>query len=116
MQRQNEKVHKSIAIMTGMEFQAIVLAGGRASRFQELTGDRPKCLLPIGPFPMIFYPLQMLQKHGFQEIIVVVLESERSEIQQAIERTPIKVKLDFATVPSNSNFGTAEALKYISDR
>lgn len=102
--------------MTRTEFQAIVLAGGRGDRFPELVGDRPKCLLPIGPFPMIFYPLQMLQKHGFQEIIVIVLESERSEIQQALERTPLKTKLDFATLPSNSAFGTADALKYINDR
>lgn len=49
-----------------IEFQAVVLAGGRGTRLPELTGDRPKCLLPIGPFPLIWYPLQMLQKHGFQ--------------------------------------------------
>lgn len=105
--------------MTGNEFQAIVLAGGRGNRFMELHGDKPKCLMPIGPFPMIYYPLQMLQKHGFQEIIVIVLESERQEIQQALERTPIKddnCKLDFATLPSNSEYGTAEALKHISER
>lgn len=102
--------------MTGNEFQAIVLAGGRGNRFMELHGDKPKCLIPIGPFPMIFYPLQMLQKHGFQEIIVIVLESERQEIQQALERTPIKAKLDFATLPSNSEYGTAQALNHISDR
>lgn len=102
--------------MTCNEFQAIVLAGGRGNRFQELHGDKPKCLLPIGPYPMIFYPLQMLQKHGFQEIIVIVLESERSEIQQAIESTPIKAKIDYAILPSNSEYGTAEALKHFKDR
>lgn len=102
--------------MTRNEFQAIVLAGGRGTRFQELTGERLKCLLPIGPYPMIFYPLHMLQQHDFQEIIIVVLESERSDIQQAIERTPIKAKLDFVTLPSDSNYGTAEALRHISDR
>lgn len=102
--------------MTKTEFQAIVLAGGRGTRFSELTGDRPKCLLPVGPFPLIFYPLHMLQKHGFQEIIVIVLESQRSEIQQAIERTPIKAKLDFATLPSDTDLGTADALRHIQDR
>lgn len=102
--------------MTRTEFQAIVLAGGRGTRFSELTNERLKCLLPIGPFPMIFYPLHMLQKHGFLEITVVVLESERSEIQQALERTPIKAKLDFVTIPSESSYGTAEALRHIYDR
>lgn len=102
--------------MTRTEFQAVILAAGGGSRFPELTGDRPKCLLPIGPFPMIFYPLQMLQKHGFQEIIIIVLESQRSEIQQSLERTPIKAKLDFATIPSDSDYGTADSLKHIQDR
>lgn len=102
--------------MTRTEFQAIVLAAGRGTRLPELTGDRAKCLLPIGPFPMIFYPLQMLQKHGFQEIIVVVLESQRAEIQQAVERLPLKVKFDFATIPSDSDYGTADAFRHIQDR
>lgn len=35
-----------------MEFQAIVFAGGRGSRYPDLIGDRPKCLLPIGPIPI----------------------------------------------------------------
>lgn len=100
--------------MVATEFQAVVLAGGRGSRYTELTGTRPKCLLPIGPFPMIFYPLHMLQRHGFQEIIVIVLEDERLEIQQMLERTPIKAKLDFATLPYE--MATAQALKHISDR
>lgn len=102
--------------MTRSEFQAIVLAGGRGTRFSELTNERLKCLLPIGPFPMIFYPLNMLQKHGFLEITVVVLESEKSDIQQALERTPIRAKLDFVTIPSESSYGTAEALRHIYDR
>lgn len=103
--------------MTQTEFQAIVLAGGGGSRVAELTsrGDRPKCLLPVGPFPMIYYPLNMLEKHGFQKITIVVLETQRSEIQQALERTPIKSKLEYATIPSN-DLGTADAIKHIQDR
>lgn len=101
--------------MTRAEFQAVVLAAGRGSRLPDIIGDRPKCLLPIGPFPMIFYPLHMLQKHGFTDIIVVVLESERSEIQQALERSPLKAKLDFATI-ADPELGTAYSLKHIKDR
>lgn len=102
--------------MKNLEFQAVVLAGGRGTRFPELTGERPKCLLPIGPFPLIYYPLQTLQRHGFQEAIVVVLESQRTEIQQAIEKLPIKLKVDIATIPSEVDFGTADALRHIQDR
>lgn len=48
-----------------MEFQAIVLAGGTGSRMSEMVTDTPKCLLPIGNKPMIWYPVRMLEKAGF---------------------------------------------------
>lgn len=48
-----------------MEFQAIVLAGGIGNRMNDLTVDQPKCLLPIGNKPMIYYPVRMLEKAGF---------------------------------------------------
>lgn len=52
--------------MVAQEFQAVVLAAGHGTRFTDLVGNRPKCLLPIGPFPLIYYPLQLLHKYGFQ--------------------------------------------------
>ncbi|CRK96937.1 CLUMA_CG010346, isoform A [Clunio marinus] len=52
--------------MVAKEFQAVVLAAGHGTRFTDLLGNRPKCLLPVGPFPLIFYPLQLLQKYGFE--------------------------------------------------
>lgn len=55
------------------------MAAGRGSRLPELTGDRPKCLLPIGPFPLIWFPLHMLQKHGFQGELSVALILAKSQ-------------------------------------
>lgn len=52
--------------MVPLEFQAVILAAGRGTRLPELTNDRPKCLLPVGPYPLVWYPLMMVQKHGFQ--------------------------------------------------
>ncbi len=52
-----------------MEFQAVVMAAGKGSRLSELThGTRPKCLLPIGNRPMIWFTLKMLQQAGFEGI------------------------------------------------
>lgn len=68
--------------MVTQEFQAVVLAAGRGSRLPEVLTDSPKCLLPIGPYPLLWYPLNMLQQHNFQGkiyanifilIIIVVL-------------------------------------------
>lgn len=55
--------------MVYQEFQAVILAAGRGTRLPEITGDSPKCLLPVGPFPLLWYPLNMLQRHNFQGIL-----------------------------------------------
>ncbi|XP_014099512.2 translation initiation factor eIF2B subunit gamma [Bactrocera oleae] len=102
--------------MVTQEFQAVVLAAGRGSRLPEVLTDSPKCLLPIGPYPLLWYPLNMLQQHNFQDVIVVVLENERSEIQQALERTPLKIKIDFVAIDNDSDFGTADSLRIIHDK
>ncbi|KAH8234255.1 hypothetical protein KR038_004887 [Drosophila bunnanda] len=102
--------------MTNSEFQAVVLAAGRGTRLPEVLGDASKCLLPVGPYPLLWYPLNLLQQHNFSEVIVVVLEQEKLEIQLAMENTPLKLKLDYATIPSDSDFGTADSLRHIYDK
>lgn len=52
------------------EFQAVVMAAGKGSRMTELTARRVKCLLPVGNHPMIWYPLQMLETHGFRGNVI----------------------------------------------
>ena len=57
---------KDLNLVEVMEFQAIVLAGGRGTRMDELSSTIPKCLLPIGCKPMIYYPVRMLEQAGFK--------------------------------------------------
>lgn len=104
------------SIIASNEFQAVVFAAGKGSRFPEILEGRPKCLLPIGSYPLIWYPLKMLQRHGFQDAIVIVLDHEKSEIQQKLEKHPLKLKIDFCSLSGDSDVGTADALRQIADR
>ena len=56
----------SIAPMKGL-----VCAGGEATRLGELTRVTNKHLLPVGSWPMVYYPLQLLQLAGIREVLVV---------------------------------------------
>ena len=49
-----------------MEFQAVVMAAGTGSRMFPLTEELPKALLPVGNLPMIWYPINLLDKAGFE--------------------------------------------------
>ncbi|XP_076353550.1 eukaryotic translation initiation factor 2B subunit gamma [Tachypleus tridentatus] len=99
-----------------MEFQAVVMAAGRGSRMTELTTGCPKCLLPVGNMPMIWYPLNLLKRNGFQEAIVIVPETAKNEVSEARIDTKVDMKLDIVTIPSSEDWGTAESIRYIKDK
>ena len=46
----------------GRAMKGLVCAGGEATRLGELTRVANKHLLPVGSWPMIYYPLQLLQR------------------------------------------------------
>ncbi len=51
--------------------KGLVCAGGEATRLGELTRVSNKHLLPVGRWPMIYYPLQLLQLAGVHEVLIV---------------------------------------------
>ena len=51
--------------------KGLVCAGGCATRLGELTRVANKHLLPVGSWPMIYYPLQLLERGGIASVLVV---------------------------------------------
>jgi glucose-1-phosphate thymidylyltransferase len=51
--------------------KGLVCAGGEATRLKELTRVTNKHLLPVGRWPMVYYPLQLLQLSGIHEVLLV---------------------------------------------
>jgi glucose-1-phosphate thymidylyltransferase len=51
--------------------KGLICAGGTASRLEELTRVTNKHLLPVGRWPMVYYPLQLLQRLGVREVLLV---------------------------------------------
>ena len=54
-----------------MAAKGLICAGGEATRLGELTRVANKHLLPVGRWPMIYYPLQLLERAGVREVLVV---------------------------------------------
>jgi len=51
--------------------KGLICAGGEATRLGELTRVSNKHLLPVGSWPMIYYPLQLLQLAGITDVLLV---------------------------------------------
>lgn len=99
-----------------LDFQAVLLAAGKGSRMTELTAGKPKCLLPIGNHPMIWYPLKMLEESGFAEVIVVISESIKTDFNATVEKMNLKIELDVVGVSEAEEIGTADSLRHIHDK
>ena len=51
--------------------KGLIAAGGNATRLEELTRVTNKHLLPVGHWPMVYYPLQLLQRASVHEVLIV---------------------------------------------
>ncbi len=52
--------------------QAVILAGGKGTRLGAITQSIPKPMLPIaGDRPFLDYLLEMVERHGYQDIILL---------------------------------------------
>ena len=50
--------------------RALLLASGRGSRLGKITEHTPKCLVPIGGKPLLFYWMENLRRCGCSEVFV----------------------------------------------
>ena len=50
--------------------KGVILAGGLATRLRPLTQVTNKHLLPVFNKPMIFYPLEAMQRAGVKEVLL----------------------------------------------
>jgi glucose-1-phosphate thymidylyltransferase len=56
---------------SGIRTRGLICAGGEATRLQELTRITNKHLLPVGRWPMVYYPLQLMERLGIQDVLLV---------------------------------------------
>ena len=63
-----------------MSVKGLIAAGGEATRLGELTRVVNKHLLPVGGWPMIYYPLQLLQLCGVREVLIVTGQGHAGQL------------------------------------
>jgi len=63
-----------------MSVKGLICAGGEATRLGELTRVTNKHLLPVGRWPMIYYPLELLQLAGVREVLIVTGQGHAGQL------------------------------------
>jgi mannose-1-phosphate guanylyltransferase / phosphomannomutase len=82
--------------------KAIVMAGGEGTRLRPLTSNQPKPMVPIVGKPCMEHIIELLRRHGFDEVIVTLAflpqaiesyfgdgESTGVSIDYSLEATPM---------------------------
>lgn len=64
--------------------KGVVLAGGTGSRLAPLTNVTNKHLLPVGGYPMIYYPVSRLVSAGIRDILVVTGGHHREDVVRVL--------------------------------
>jgi len=102
--------------MVSGDIQAVVLAAGKGSRMVDVTGGGVKCLLPLAGLPLLYYPLKMLEKNGFQQVLLTVPDSVKVEVSKFPEKFKLALKLDIVGIPLQEEWATLDTLRHVSDK
>src|SRR6478609_3411921 len=86
----------------GSRIKAVVMAGGEGTRLRPLTSNQPKPMVPIVGKPCIEHIIDLLRRHGIDEIVVTVAylpqvirgyfgdgESMGVTLHYSVEETPL---------------------------
>ncbi len=89
------------------------MAGGKGTRLRPLTSNVPKPMVPIANKPMIIHIIELLKKHGFDDIIITVgyLGKKISEIGDGSD---LGVKITY--VWEKRPLGTAGGVKQVDKK
>ena len=52
--------------------KAVIMAGGEGTRLRPLTSNAPKPMLPLVNRPMMEHVIELLKRHGIDDIVVTV--------------------------------------------
>ncbi|MCJ7841370.1 sugar phosphate nucleotidyltransferase [Lederbergia sp. NSJ-179] len=96
--------------------KGVILAGGTGSRLQPMTKITNKHLLPVGPYPMIYWSVMKLEEAGIQDILLITHEEYIDSFQKLLDDgAELGVSLHYAIQPTASGIsdGLAHAREFI---
>jgi len=93
--------------------KAVIMAGGEGSRLRPLTSNLPKPMMPLVNRPMMEHVVNLLARHGFDEIVVTVAYLASAIRTYFGDGSEFGVRMVYAT--EESPLGTAGSVRNAMD-
>ena len=93
--------------------KGVIMAGGEGTRLRPLTSTVPKPLLPVANRPMMEHVVNLLARHGFDEIVVTVAYLASAIRNYFGDGSEFGVRMVYAT--EESPLGTAGSVRNAMD-
>ncbi|HEY6532612.1 MAG TPA: sugar phosphate nucleotidyltransferase, partial [Acidimicrobiales bacterium] len=93
--------------------KAVIMAGGEGTRLRPLTSNAPKPLLPLVNKPMMEHVIDLLKRHGIDDIVVTVAFMANAIRDYFGDGTEHGVRISYAT--EESPLGTAGSVRNAMD-
>lgn len=90
--------------------QAVIMAGGFGTRLRPLSVNIPKPMVPIVNRPMLHHIIDLLKKHGFTELIMMLYYQPDVITDYFGDGSKFGVKIKY--LRPESDLGTAGSVKY----
>jgi mannose-1-phosphate guanylyltransferase / phosphomannomutase len=93
--------------------KAVIMAGGEGTRLRPLTSNAPKPMLPLVNRPMMEHIVELLTRHGIDEIVVTVAFMASAIRTYFGDGSEYGVRMSYAT--EESPLGTAGSVRNAMD-
>jgi len=93
--------------------QALVLVGGLGTRLRSIVKDRPKPMSPVGGRPFLAYVLDLLAKHGIDDVVLCTGYLGQMVEEHFGDGREIGMRLRYSREPEPR--GTAGAVRLAAD-
>ncbi len=96
-------------MITLIDMQAVILAGGLATRLGDLTRNRPKSMVKVRGKPFLEYQIELLRREGITSIVLCIGHMGEPILRYFGDGTEYGVNIEYSV--EDRLLGTAGALK-----
>lgn len=95
--------------------KAVIMAGGSGTRLRPLTCNLPKPMVPVGNKPMALHIVNLLKKHGCDDIIFTLHYLPDAIKDYFGDGSDFNARIDYA-IEEGKPLGTAGCVKAVQDK